>query len=237
MKRTLIFTLFVAAAALSGASAANADPAASPPPAATPLPPSKLSGSISTDLLIHPVVNNFLSDGGGGPANLTVRSELGLQAGRGAFLLSDDYRHVEFSVPVNGSAFNASQLDNDVHLDYGVHSLYAGIGYLARTNNYGIGVRALGFGGQFESSLKRPVALYASLYYYPSAHGTDVALNSVQDNLAYHVTKGGVGAKVPLKRTQAFFDLGMDGERGLPAALATRSYTETSPYAGLGWHF
>jgi hypothetical protein len=214
MKRTLTFTLFVAGAALSGACPASADPAASPAPAATSLPQSKLSGSISTDLLIHPVVNNFLSDGGGGPANLTVRSELGLQAGRGAFLLSDDYR-----------------------LDYGFHSISAGIADLTRSNNYGIDVQGMGFGGQFESSLKRPVAVYASLYYYPSAHGTDVALNSVQDNLAYHVTKGGVGAKVPLKRTQAFFDLGMDGERGLPAVLATRSYTETSPYAGLGWHF
>ena len=139
-------------------------------------------------------------------------------------------------------AFTVRDYDFDGRLGLKVANprIYVGVGYMARSGNYGYPrLNGVGFGAEKLPDLNQPFSVYGSVWYYPNVRGTcgtDVCPGGPY-TLAYNILKYDIGGAISFGNSPVFLDLGFLGDRGQNKSNAPVSFTHNGPYLGLGIKF
>jgi hypothetical protein len=140
-------------------------------------------------------------------------------------------------------AFTVRDYDFDGRLGLKVADprIYIGIGYMARSGNYGYPrLHSVGFGLEKLPDLNQPFSIYGSAWYYPNVKGTcgtDVCPAGPYD-LEYNVLKYDIGGTFTFgPSTPVYIDFGFLGDRGKNKSNAPVDFTHNGPYVGLGIKF
>jgi len=137
-------------------------------------------------------------------------------------------------------AFAASDYATDARLGLRVANphIYIGVGYMARTNNYGYGrFNGVGFGIEKLPSLNKRFSIYGSLWDYPTVKTNYSNGSNFSGPVSYSILRYELGATYSFLKSPLFIDFGIQGDRGTVKLNAPSGFTENGPYVGLGIKF
>jgi hypothetical protein len=137
-------------------------------------------------------------------------------------------------------AFTVRDYDFDGRLGLKIANprIYIGVGYMARSGNYGYPrLHSVGFGLEKLPDLDQAFSVYGSAWYYPNVKGTFTNASGTFD-LEYNVLKYDVGGAFTFgPNTPIYIDFGFLGDRGKNKLNAPIDFTHNGPYIGLGLKF
>ncbi len=161
-----------------------------------------------------------------------------------------DNHYTRFATIDGGTAitpvFLARQSSLDLHLEYQVVAphVYAGLGYLHETTNYGYpNLNAVGLGLEKLPELRPGLSFAGSAFYYPSAGGDYTVASASSSNFAttyaqkYAIVKYDIDLSIVFAHFPVYLDGGFAGERFSAQQNAPIGQTHDGPYFGLGSKF
>ncbi len=236
----------------------TAPPTPTPAPKATPYHDLFIAG----DYLFSPKVYNEFSPGNTGKnGSYAVRGAIEFNTGNLPWMLEGDFRDIQYPhncasaadpqclVTSIGTgtqtvvpAFSVRDMDFDGRFGLKVADprIYVGVGYLARSNNYGYPqTKGIGYGAEKLPDLDQPWSVYGSVWYYPNNKATcDVTVcPSGPFTLSYNILKYQIGGTYRFGTSPVFLDLGFLGSSLQNKTNAPSNVTNSGPYLGLGIRF
>ncbi|MHB8434231.1 MAG: copper amine oxidase N-terminal domain-containing protein [Candidatus Tyrphobacter sp.] len=143
-------------------------------------------------------------------------------------------------------AFLARQSTLDARLEYQIAAprIYAGVGYLTASNNYGYpNLNAFGAGIEKLPDLRSGIGLFGSVFYYPSAAGTYTVTSASSSNFGssyrqqYQIVKYDVGLTFAVARSSLYVYGGFSDDQYIARQNAPIGQTHAGPYIGVGLRF
>ncbi len=134
-----------------------------------------------------------------------------------------------------------STLDGRLELKIANPNIYAGLGYLQTSTNYGYPhLRAVGAGLEKLPDLNARLSVFGSAFYYPNATGNYTVSNIASPNnnvtykQSYAITKYDIGLTYTLRNFPVYAYGGFSGDRYSKRQNAPIDQTHGGPYLGLG---
>jgi hypothetical protein len=245
----------------------TAAPVATPAPTPTPAPVSTPYKDIfiAGDYIFSPKVYDEFSPGNTGKSSYAIRGGWEFDLGNMPWMISGNFEQFQYphncttfvaspgvSTPdcqvtviggggqTNVPAFTARNYDVDGHLGLRIFNprVYVGVGYIARTTNYGYPqVTGWGFGLEKLPDLDQSFSVYGSVYYYPGAKGSFTTPGGTNFSLAYNLLKYQLGGTFAFGKSPIFLDFGWTGINGKNKTNAPSDFSLNGPYLGLGIKF
>jgi hypothetical protein len=155
--------------------------------------------------------------------------------------------YTQFATIDHGVAFTpvffARQNSLDVRAEYQIAAprIYAGVGYIHTTNNYGDpNLNGVGVGLEKLPDLRPGISLYGSIFYYPNATGTYTVSNPASPNNGnsylqqYQIFKYDIGVALVIAHSPVYVHGGYAADQYTVKQNAPIGQVHAGPYIGLG---